>query len=622
MARDTCRVVFQPEGRAVHVLGGTTIYEAAGEAGIIITADCGGVGTCGRCRVIVTGGSYRQQGSERFLSPEEMERGEVLACRARVTGDLVVEIPLSSRLFEQKVLTGGEQRQLKLSPNLRKKTVTVEEPTLESPCADLDRLWQALGYSPPGPLVPVELLRLLPEMLRQEGGLITVVLDGEGIIGMEPGDTSTETRGVAFDIGTTTVVGYLLDLSTGTELAVASRTNPQTSFGDDVVSRIQYASTRPRGLENLNRRIVDCMNDIIRELAAAAGVDPVTIYQVTTTGNTTMGHLFLGINPRYLALNPYVGVFRSGVRDTGPSLGLSINRFGTVYTMPGIGGFVGGDTVGVILSSGMHQDEEIRFAVDIGTNGELVMGNRERLVSCSTAAGPAFEGARIAFGMRASDGAVEKVEITGGEVQVNTIGNAPPVGICGTGLIDAVAELLRAGIIKGNGKMLKPGELPSRIPDSLRAWIISHERHNTCFVLVPADQAGTGSDILLTQKDVRETQLAKGAIMAGYRLLMKMLGVTDRDIAEVLLAGAFGNYIRKHQAIRVGLIPDFPEEKITFIGNAAGVGSKMVLLSRELREEGERISGSTEYVELATSADFQKVFAESMFFPEEPVHQG
>jgi uncharacterized 2Fe-2S/4Fe-4S cluster protein (DUF4445 family) len=615
MISETCRVTFQPEGKSVLVPKDSTLYEAANEAGIVLNAVCGGAGTCGKCIVRVTSGSYHQKGSEKYLPAGEVEQGTVLACRTRVTGDSVVEIPVSSRLFEQKVLTGtgGRQRRLRLEPNVRKVSINVTPPTLDDPRSDFDRVLEALDNydltaSP-------DALRLLPEAMRNSGYKLTVVMDQEELIAFEPGDTTDVSLGVAFDIGTTTVVGYLLDLNTGTELAVGSRTNPQTSFGDDVVSRIQYAGSTDQGLLKLHSLITGCMNDIISELAEKAGIDRSNIYEVTATGNTTMLHLLLQLSPKYLALNPYVGVFRSSVQQRCSRFDIEINPLGKLHTLPSIGGFVGGDTVAVILASGMYRSRNIKFAVDIGTNGELVMGSLDRLVSCSTAAGPAFEGARIAFGMRASGGAVERVEITDREVEVMTIGNEPAAGLCGTGLIDAIAELLDAGLITTSGKLLKPGDLSDSTPGFLRERVIEHPQHGASFILAHAENSRTGGDILLTQKDIRETQLGKGAIFAGYRILLQALGIDDSDVAEVLLAGAFGNYIRKENAVKVGLIPDLPLNRIKFIGNAAGAGARMVLLSREMRGQADQISASTEYIELATNMEFQKIFADSMFFP-------
>jgi len=616
MSEKRCRVTFEPEGKTVYVTAGTSIFEAAGEAGIIINSPCGGAGVCGNCRVAVIRGDFEQKGSERFITDKDLRKGMVLACRTKINSDMVIEIPLTSRLFEQKILTEGIEFQLKLSPNVRKVFIHVDEPSLEDQRSDLDRVWDALGLGNPGPKVAVDVLRRLPSKLRKADYTTTVVLNENEIIGIETGDKSERNYGVAFDIGTTTVVGYLMDLNTGRQLAVSSQTNPQTSYGDDVISRIQHTITHKGGLEELNERIVSCLNDLIDDLVDQAGIEKKFIYEITTTGNTTMNHLFLKIDPRNLSLHPYVGVLRSHLDVRAATLGVHINRYGKAYTMPNIGGFVGGDTVAVILASGMHKSEELKFAIDIGTNGELVMGNRDRLVSCSTAAGPAFEGARITHGMRASDGAIEKVFIGEAGIEVNTIGNAKAIGLCGTGLIDAIAELRKAGVINTGGKMLKPEELPGSVPDAVRNRIIVHEKWGSSFILVPSGESKTGEDILLTQKDVRETQLAKGAIFAGYQLLKRVLELEDDDITEVLLAGAFGNYIRRHQAKWLGLLPDIPTEKIKFIGNAAGAGAKMVLLTKELREEACDISRNTEYIELAVRQDFQRVFADSMFFPD------
>ncbi len=616
MSEKKYRVTFEPEGKSVYVLDGTTIYEATDEAGIIIKSECGGVGTCGNCKVIVIKGDYEQTGSERFLTDEEMKKGLLLACRTKIKSDMVIEIPLASRLFEQKILTEGLEKELKLSPNVRKIYLKVDEPTLEDPRADLDRIWDGLKKISCNPKIPVDILRRLPDKLRKGNFSATVVLNADEIVGIETGDKSDKNYGVAFDIGTTTVVGYLHDLNSGKQLAVAARTNPQTSYGDDVITRINYANTQKDGLDELHERIASCMNDIIAELANDSGIDKKFIYEITTTGNTTMNHLFLKLNPKYIALNPYVGVLRSNIETRARELDIHINRYGKIYSMPNIAGFVGGDTVAVILASEMHKSDKLKFAIDIGTNGELVMGNRERLVSCSTAAGPAFEGARITHGMRASDGAIEKIVINDIDIEINTIGNAKPIGICGTGLIDVIAELRKKNIIIRQGKLLKRDELPSELPDFIHERIISHEKFGTSFILVPGRDSQTGEDILLTQKDIRETQLAKGAIYAGYQILKSILGITDDDITQVLLAGAFGNYIRREQAKWIGLLPDIPTEKIRFIGNAAGVGAKMVLLSKELREEACRISQNTEYIELAVRSDFQKVFTDSMFYPE------
>jgi len=612
--KQSFKVSIQPDGKTVHVLDGTSIYEALGEAGIIIKSECGGSGVCGSCKVRVIEGKYEQHGSERHLSKEEIGKGLVLACSARVLGDMKVEIPTVSRVFEQKILTEGLEKEVSLSPGIRKLFVEAPQPSLKDQRPDLERIMDTLGDGRKRKF-PLELLRAFPDRLREGEWKATVLLTDDEIVGIESGDTTGRHYGIAFDIGTTTVVGYLIDLTKGIEIGVASRTNPQTSYGDDVITRIHFASSTRDGLEKLHGQIVSCINEIAEELVSASGIEREWIYGITATGNTTMSHLFLGISPKYLALNPYVGVFREGFETAASELGVRINPFGRVYTMPNIAGFVGGDTVAVILASELHKSKEIKFAIDIGTNGELVMGNRDRLVACSTAAGPAFEGARITHGMRASDGAIEKVIIENGGVSVNTIGNKPPIGICGTALIDSIAELRKLGVIDERGKLLGKEELPDGTPGFIRERLIKHDTYRASFVLVYGPETQTGLPILLTQKDIRETQLAKGAILAGYEILKETLGVEDKDIKEVLLAGAFGNYIRRENAKIIGLLPDIPLQKIRFIGNAAGSGAKMLLVKNELREEASRISTDTEYIELAVNINFQKTFTEAMFFP-------
>lgn len=616
MGEKKFRVTIEPDGRSVYVLPDTTLYEAVHEAGIVIKSDCGGMGVCGKCKVNIVKGNYEQKGSERFISEEDIKEGHVLACRTKILSDMVVEIPISSRLYEQKILTEGLKRELKLAPNVKKVYLKVDEPTLEDQRSDLDRVWDGLKNIANKPKVAVDVLRRLPDKLRKGKFGITIVLNENDIIGIERDDKSDKNYGVAVDIGTTTVVGYLMNLNTGEQLAVAARTNPQTSFGDDVISRIHYANTNKDGLETLSERIVTCLNDIIDELCDKGGIEKKFIYEITTTGNSTMNHLLLRLNPKYLSQYPYVTVLRSSIDMRADDLNIHINKYGKLYAMPNIAGFVGGDTVGVILATDLHKSKDIKFAIDIGTNGELVMGNKDRLVSCSTAAGPAFEGARITFGMRASDGAIEKVVINDKGVHINTIGNAKASGICGTGLIDSIAELLKVGVILPSGRMIKREELAEDKPDFIRERLITHEKHGVAFILVPKSESKTGEDILLTQKDVRETQLAKGAILAGYEILKNSLGIKDEDITEVLLAGAFGNYIRRDQAIRIGLLPKLPKDKIRFVGNAAGFGAKMVLLSKDMRREACEISENTEYIELAVKKDFQEIFVNSMGFPE------
>ena len=548
---DTFQVTFLPENTHVHVLPGTPVVEAAGRANIIIETPCGGAGTCGQCRVVVRQNAPTPTGAERqALSADELARGVRLACQARVHCDLTIEVPASSRFLGQRILAHGlEQAVCELQP-----------------CVSLD-----------------------------------------------PGDRAGLLYGAAFDVGTTTVVGALLDLARGDQLATAVRPNPQIPLGDDVIARIGHAGN-DGGLEELRTLVVDCINEMVAEMCRSVGCAPESVYEVTLVGNTTMNHVLLGIDPTPLAQAPYRAVLLEGRAVSAGELGLRIRSNGRAYTLPNIAGYVGGDTVGVILAAGLRDADGAQLALDIGTNGEIVLGGRDRLVACSTAAGPAFEGARIRHGMRAADGAIEKVVIDG-DVRLNVIGGGAPRGLCGTGVIDAVAALLDAGILDASGRMLAPDELPAGVDDALKRRLVEQDGQR-CFVLADADPAAGGEPIGLTQRDVREVQLGKGAISAGTRIILREYGVTVEDLRRVLLAGAFGNYVRARSVIRIGLLPDIPVEKVKFIGNAAGTGAKMALSGRTCREQAEELARTTEYIELAGRPDFQTEFAAAMLFPD------
>ena len=614
--RETLKVTFEPEGRSVYVLKGTNLIEAAGEAGIILNTPCGGQGTCGKCRVqITTGTPEASETDAKALSESELEAGYRLACQTKVQDSLVVFVPDDVRFFEQEILTHGVHRDVAIRPAVTKHHVCLEPATLENPIADADRLLLALKEAAPEAGIDLDVMRELPMRLRSGSDGVTVVYDADAkrIITIEEGDTTAENYGVAVDIGTTTVVGMLLDLNTGRQVAVAARTNPQVARGDDVISRITYVQENEQGLKELQETIAGCLNDIIGEVCEKAGIARTRIYEVTVVGNTTMGHIFLGIDPRHIAQAPYAAVYRKAVTTTASRAGLAIHEEGRVFAMPNIAGFVGGDTVGVILATDLMFSDEIRLALDIGTNGEMALGSKDRIIACSTAAGPAFEGARIRFGMRAAEGAVEKV-VFNEDVEIRVIGNVPARGLCGTALIDTVAELLRVGVVDCMGKMLSPDEVPASVSDAIRRRVVPGSP-GFDFVLVEGERTHNGEPVLLTQKDVREVQLAKGAISAGLSIIMKELGVTTDDIAEVLLAGAFGNFIRRSKAKRIGMIPDLPTQRIRCVGNAAGVGARMVLAARECRELAERISQNADYVELGGRPDFQMEFMNAMIFP-------
>ncbi len=616
------RVIFQPWGVVAEVSTGTTLLDAARVAGVEIESVCGGRGTCAKCRVIVSEGVTEPTTLElRGLSTQELSVGYRLACQAVVVGDCRVVVPEEAQITRVSILADGMQRTITLEPWALRHTLIVPAPTLEDQMADDARLaaaWAEFVEAQPiggGTYANMTLgaLRQLPHAVRADEGRVTLLqVDGD-VVQIEPGQRSEHLLGIAFDLGTTTVVGYLLDLETGEQLAVASLLNPQTRYGDDVVSRIAF-SQREGGLETLHKEIVGALNRIVAATVADAGEPFSTqdIVAATVVGNTTMQHLLLGVSPAALAQSPYVPAVMSARQVPAKALGFDVHPEAHVWTLPNIAGWVGADTVGVLLATGIYDDEGISLAIDIGTNGEMAMGSRERLVTCSTAAGPAFEGAHLSCGMRAAEGAIDTVHLDG-DVWWHSIGDAPPRGVCGSGLVDLVAEMLRTGIISTTG-MMEDGETLRHNGRARLAERISQEGRMRVFELVEAAEGAGGRPVRVTQRDVRELQLAKGAIRAGIEILMKELGVTPADVQRVYLAGAFGNYVRPESALAIGLIPHFPHAEIIPVGNAAGSGAKMALLSRSTRELASTLVRRVEYLELSGRADFQEEFSEAMLF--------
>lgn len=614
------KVVFQPEGRTTYVLPGTSIIEAAGEAGIVIGTPCGGKGTCGKCRVEISRNAPAPTSlDKKHFNKDELARGARLACQTQINSEIVINVPSASRFYEQKILEAGEWRDVEHEPMVKPVHIQLPHPTIEDQRSDCDRLLDGLaenGICVEGcPAITLPVIRRLPAAVREKGYDLTAILADSEIIDVLPGHVTGHCYGVAFDIGTTTVVGMLVCLDEKRPIQVAARTNPQVRFGDDVVSRIEHAQNTDNGLRELQESIVGCLNTIITELCKKADINREKIYEAVIAGNTTMSHLLLRIDPSNLAQSPYVATFRSGVAVTAREVKLDIHKNGKLFVLPNIAGFVGGDTVAVMLATNLTKADGARLVLDLGTNGEVVLAKDGKFVACSTAAGPAFEGARITFGMRAAEGAIEKVVFTN-DVETSTVGNRPAIGLCGSSIIDIVAELLKSGIVDKMGRMLPRAELPEDLPASLRDRVIEDD-DGLRFILAYEDETQINGPVYVTQRDVREVQLAKGAMACGMSILMREMGIGPEDLDEVLLAGAFGNFIRRSNARRIGLLPNVEAEKIRFVGNAAGAGSHLSLISRKCREEAEIISKATHYIELAGRTDFQMEFAEAMLFPEE-----
>jgi len=615
------RVVFEPSGRSISAVAGTKVMEAAGRAGLAVSQPCGGAGVCGKCRVHVSQGAADPTPVEvEAFSVEELSDGWRLACACSLSRDAVVFVPDGSLLANHQQILAQRQHGVAadVQPTIRKIHVELPEPTLADDRADLLRLEQAVGEAFQ---VELDLLRRLSSRLRQANFRGTAVLSGGRLIDFEPGDTRGRCFGLAFDIGTTTIVGSLLDLNTGREVALASGINPQVRFGDDVLSRIRHSGS-PSGLDDLRSGLLATIVSMIDQCCRDADVPGEEIYEVVFAGNTTMQHLLCGLEATQLGAVPFPPVFGRGLPLRAAEMGLPIHRAGLAYVFPVIGGFVGGDTVAGILASRMADLPGPVLLVDIGTNGEIVLAHEGRLLSSSTAAGPAFEGARISCGMRATSGAIEKVFFNGGfngDVELATIASASPVGLCGSGLIDLAAELLRCGVVSPEGRMLPPDELPATLNDPLRRRVLEADGQ-VRFAL--HDGPGDGSlsadgPLAITQRDIRELQLATGAIKAGITILCKQAGLRTSDLQRVLIAGGFGSFIRRDNAQRIGLLPtDVHHDKIAYVGNTSLEGAKWALLSATLRQEAEDLARRTRHVELSQDMNFQMEFAEAMIFPE------
>lgn len=608
------QVTFYHINLTVDVAEGSTMMEAINQAGLEFDFPCGGRQLCGKCRVkIGEGAESPTPREEELLEAEELAQGIRLACLTKVYRNLSVELP--ELKLTHRILMSSLERSFQVQPHMKKVFLAVEPPSLQDHRSDLKRLKDCLAKSgyPHGSLESAfSLLRRLPDTLREAQYCLTGILLDHHLLGIEKQNTTRTLLGMAFDIGTTTIVGYLLDLYTGKELAAVSTLNPQTKFGADVISRITFATQEEGGLQKLHAAIIDAINRLIGEASDQAGIPRQSIYALSIAANTTMHHFFLGINPQNIAVSPYVSAVGEAMVVDAADLLIEINEAGKIFVLPNIAGFVGADTSAVLLATELDRSEDIKLIIDIGTNGEIALGSKDRILACSTAAGPAFEGAQISGGMRGAAGAIDHVYF-GEKLTYSVIGEGSPLGICGSALLDAVAGLITLGMIDKRGKFLN-----SRQVTNPRAKLFQHRRipyqDEEAFLLAAPEETGHGRPILITQKDIRELQLAKGAIAAGIRILMENCGVTMDDIEEVLLAGAFGNYLDPHHACIIGLIPPELEDKIKMIGNAAGTGAKLALLSAAEFRRADAIAASVKFIELGSSPGFNRIFAEKMYF--------
>jgi uncharacterized 2Fe-2S/4Fe-4S cluster protein (DUF4445 family) len=619
----TVTFVEQVQGKAAHRAvaceAGSSLLEAAFKAGVEIDATCGARGRCRSCRVKVLAGEIPPPTvQDTFqLGHEEVRERFRLACQTRVIADCtVVPMPPKAESGHQ-ILAGGRSIAASgtaLDSGVCKQVIVARTPTGEHhQTSDLEEI---LSRLPPGTdrHLPLEVLRKVPGALRKAKGQLTVTTFDGRVIDIEPGDTASHCYGMAFDIGTTSIVGSLMDLATGEQLAAVGGLNPQAQFGGDLMSRIAYAQFNEQKLIALRAKVLNAVNDFIKEACAQAGVSPEHLYKIVVVGNTCMHHIFLGVDVTYVGLAPYAPVVRDPLVYPARELPLKAAPNAQVCLLPIVAGFVGADTMACVLATRIYESEEIRALVDIGTNGEVVMGNRQRLMACSAPAGPALEGAQIRHGMRGALGAIEKVSIEE-DVECKVIGDVPAIGICGSGLIDACAKMLDAKVMDSNGLLRR--ENLEALPTGLRARLVAGEGGME-FVLVSKEKAGKGQPIGITQSDVRQLQLAKSAIYSGIVMLQNVMGVSDEQLAELMLCGGFGNYINTESAVKIRLLPALPLEKITYMGNAAALGAQMALLSETERRRTFELAQRIEHVALAARPDFQEIFVDGMVFSGEP----
>ena len=593
----------------MRVPSGTPVFDAASWNGIAIDSTCGGHGTCKKCKIRVIEGEIPISAVDpRAFTPDELRDGWRLACRAPARGDLVIEVPpLQTR---PKAALVGVGRHVILRPSVQKRHLVLEEPSLEDQRSDLQRVLDAVDDLEPRVELPV--LRTLGRTLRSSHFDVTAVICDDLLIDVEPGDTTGRRFALAFDLGTTTVVATLLDLETGQPAAVESMLNRQQPYGADVISRVSATMLDESALDALQLRAQETLAQLAQEVCAEAGVDPGEVYEITICGNVTMTQIALGIDPEPLSMAPFIVTTHDPPSMQAADFGVPVHARAPAFVFPSLGAYVGGDIVAGMLASGLTRDKRLRLFIDVGTNSEIALGSVEGVVATAAPAGPAFEAAQIRCGMRAAEGAIEGVLIDGGEVKLEVIGDTEPVGMCGSGLVDCVAELVGAGLLDHSGRFVPDEVAASDFPGlAPRLTKIGEER---VFVMHWRGE-DPAAGVFLTQRDVRELQFAKASIATGWQILLGELGVAAEDVAQVLLAGSFGAYLRPASAVRIGLVPRLALPRIVSAGNVAGEGAKIAALSLRERAEARSIVNEVRYVELSGREDFNDAFIDQLAFP-------
>jgi len=601
---DTVTVTFEPDGKTI-TDSPKTLLELAQGAGIALRGECGGTGVCGKCRVQIVKKygsiSLPTEKEQKLLTGTELTRGVRLACQARVlAGKATVFVPPESRNEAREIAGTALEGHVALEPAVKKIRCNLPKPSLEDTLPDLERLAAALGKDPAR--IPLSLLAALPSTLRAGDWTVTAVFWNGELIAAEPGDTTTEQYGLAIDVGSSKIICHLVDLVSGRTVAEEHAENPQIMYGEDVVSRITFAAKAPGNTKKLQALVIGTVNTLLLRMCESAGVSPGRIYECVFDGNTVMHHLVLGIDTRYIGIAPFLPGIKRAVSFPARDLGLAICPEGMVTSLPLIAGYVGSDAVADLMLTRIYERQECSLVLDIGTNSELMLGNAEKIVVCSAPSGPAFEGAQISSGMKAVGGAIGTVKIENGAVTYTTIGGKKPKGICGSGIIDLVAELFSTGIITKNGKFadlshprIKKGT--GAVPE---------------FVVVAAAETESGRDITVTEKDINEFLLAKGSLRAGWTILAEKFGIDPKMLDRVFLAGSFGTHINIENAIDLGLLPQVSLDRVVLAGETAVGGSKLALLS--VRERGAIVDvlKKVQYVELSVEKSFNREYLRSI----------
>jgi len=594
---------FEPIGRRVEVEEGTSLLVAAQSAGVEIVALCGGLGACQSCKVRLVRGelSPPTRAEENALDEDQILANYRLACQARIASDVTIDIPPESLTTPQRLQIEGQEIEIALDPVVTPIDIEISPPSLDDLRADSIRLkdaLQELGIA--SPVIELLVLGELSNQLREQRWCARLAMRGGEVVAVLP--PGGQLLGLAIDIGTTKVAAYLVDLDSGKTVAKIGAMNPQIGYGEDVVSRIVHADKGHKHRAELQEEIIETLNDMIADLCAEGRVEPERIVETVVVGNTAMHHLFLGLPTHQLAAAPYVPALNESIDVRAKDLGLNVAPSAYVHLPPNIAGYVGADHVAMLLATGLWQTEKTVLALDIGTNTEITLASGGRLLSCSCASGPAFEGAHIQDGMRAAPGAIERVQIVPSEVRIQTVGGQPPIGICGSGILDAVAGMLSAQALDASGKIQEDHPL-----------VRAKSNGKVEFILVGAEETGHGRDIVVTQKDVHEFQLAKAAIQVGIEILLAEAGLEPGTLEAFIVAGAFGTYVDVGSAIGVGMFPPLPLERFRQVGNAAGVGAKRMLVSAQQRQMAEDIAQQVDYIELAKHPRFSDEFLEAMY---------